>query len=333
VDQLIEDSILRATIPWKERPSEQSRDAVTDNKIGGSENSDATMVPVLKKLTECADNLQDGVQASVKLLNEAVMELAEQKRRYSDLLKEIGQRFQQETEPSKWYLKVTDGAIYGPVDLSALCDWTAQGRVIPRNEVSNDGKNWMPADSICALRMYWVKGSFAGAEDDTTKATREEAATLTGKIDSQIQEIDSRMAQTKEISEVIAGGLKDAGEKLKELSRQYQLLEEKKRELGTAIDRTEKEVREAHVRVERATAEQVAAQRLAAQRIATEALAAERFPIDRPPVEMKPVEEIKPRLVTPLPQQKPAEATKPRPVAHIPRSSSRELDLIRNWPA
>ena len=324
MDQHVEHGILRGTIPWKERPGEPARDTVMDKGNIGSENSDVAMVPVLKKLTECAENLQDGVKASAKLVDEAATELAEQKRRYSDLLKEIGQRFQQDSEPSKWYLKVTDGAIYGPVNLSVLCDWTAQGRVIPHNEVSNDGKNWAPADSICALRMYWVKGSFAGAESDAesnaARTVREATAALTGQVDSQIQEIDSRMAQTKERAEVITGGLKNAGEKLTELSRQYQSLEEKKRELDTTIDRTEKEMKEASIRAERLAAERVAADRVPSERLTAEKVIAERFPAERLPAERIP------------PEQRPAEAPKPRPVAHMPRSRTRELDLIRNWP-
>lgn len=60
-------------------------------------------------------------------------------------------------EPSaEWWLKLPDGTQFGPVDLSVLCDWAAQGRVVVGNMVSPDNEKWVPAESVPQLSMTWV---------------------------------------------------------------------------------------------------------------------------------------------------------------------------------
>lgn len=55
-----------------------------------------------------------------------------------------------------WYLKSSDGKIYGPVQISVLAEWAAQGRIVPGNQVSEDRQGWVPAESLPELKMDWV---------------------------------------------------------------------------------------------------------------------------------------------------------------------------------
>lgn len=52
-------------------------------------------------------------------------------------------------------MKTPDGNVYGPVDVVTLCSWAADARVIPGCRVSQDGKNWVPAEMLPELRLNW----------------------------------------------------------------------------------------------------------------------------------------------------------------------------------
>jgi len=55
-----------------------------------------------------------------------------------------------------WYLKAADGAVYGPKQLSVLCEWAAQSRIVPGNEISEDAQTWMPVENLPELKLEWV---------------------------------------------------------------------------------------------------------------------------------------------------------------------------------
>ncbi len=57
---------------------------------------------------------------------------------------------------SQWYVRITDGAVYGPVDLTTLKSWAAQGRIEPDNEISEDQEIWSTAESLPELEMDWL---------------------------------------------------------------------------------------------------------------------------------------------------------------------------------
>jgi hypothetical protein len=59
--------------------------------------------------------------------------------------------------PDQWMVRV-EGREYGPVDTEALREWTAEGRLIPQNEVRQVGEErWFPARELPEI--------FAAAED------------------------------------------------------------------------------------------------------------------------------------------------------------------------
>ena len=63
----------------------------------------------------------------------------------------------QRREPAlKWYVRMQNGAVYGPVALNELCEWSAQCRILPGHEVSQDRQNWTPAETIPELSMEWL---------------------------------------------------------------------------------------------------------------------------------------------------------------------------------
>lgn len=54
-----------------------------------------------------------------------------------------------------WYLRKSDQAVYGPVELATLRRWAADGRVLPDDQVSRDRQEWTPAPDLPDLGMDW----------------------------------------------------------------------------------------------------------------------------------------------------------------------------------
>ena len=63
--------------------------------------------------------------------------------------------FKTSEEEANWFLKVND-LIYGPITLSTLCDWAAQGRITAENQVSSNRKDWVAAETVPDLKMEWT---------------------------------------------------------------------------------------------------------------------------------------------------------------------------------
>lgn len=59
-------------------------------------------------------------------------------------------------QDDKWFLKIDDNSIFGPVTLSELQEWAEQGRIAPGNHVSQDKKKWLPSDHVAELDMVWT---------------------------------------------------------------------------------------------------------------------------------------------------------------------------------
>ena len=62
------------------------------------------------------------------------------------------------------HVRVSDNMTYGPVALTTVCQWAAQGRVTAESEISFDRNEWVRADSIPELGLEWVASS-DGADD------------------------------------------------------------------------------------------------------------------------------------------------------------------------
>ncbi|MDA0990449.1 MAG: hypothetical protein O3A51_06825, partial [Verrucomicrobia bacterium] len=56
----------------------------------------------------------------------------------------------------QWFLKLDDGAIFGPVPMAQLADWAGQCRIGPDHQISQDRNTWMAAKSLPDLRMEWL---------------------------------------------------------------------------------------------------------------------------------------------------------------------------------
>ena len=56
----------------------------------------------------------------------------------------------------KWYVKSTQGKVFGPIGLDDLRQWVREGRVEPLAGISSDLKNWMLAPLKPELEMDWV---------------------------------------------------------------------------------------------------------------------------------------------------------------------------------
>ena len=55
-----------------------------------------------------------------------------------------------------WYVRSSDGQVYGPTDRSSLVVWAEEGRIEPSGFVSRDRKEWIPAQLMPELEMKWV---------------------------------------------------------------------------------------------------------------------------------------------------------------------------------
>jgi chromosome segregation ATPase len=59
-------------------------------------------------------------------------------------------------EGDSWYLKISDGSVYGPETYAVMSRWVAEGRVTPDDQVSQDGESWMPAAGVTRFKMEWI---------------------------------------------------------------------------------------------------------------------------------------------------------------------------------
>ncbi len=66
----------------------------------------------------------------------------------------------------EWYLKVTDGSVFGPANTASLTEWAREGRILPGDSISEDKEHWIPAEQLPDLKMVWIvelkNGSYHG---------------------------------------------------------------------------------------------------------------------------------------------------------------------------
>ena len=70
------------------------------------------------------------------------------------------------TENKEWFVRMSNGTVFGPINTIGLTHWAADGRVMPDDEVSTDRTNWMRACDLDDLGMVTMielpDGSFKG---------------------------------------------------------------------------------------------------------------------------------------------------------------------------
>jgi len=59
------------------------------------------------------------------------------------------------SDSRNWFLRISSGTIFGPVSTQGLTTWAAQGRVLAGNEISEDRKQWQPAEGLAELDISW----------------------------------------------------------------------------------------------------------------------------------------------------------------------------------
>ena len=57
---------------------------------------------------------------------------------------------------TQWYLRKSDGHVYGPVELADLKLWAADGRVEPGDDISEDRARWFPPGQLPDLELEYV---------------------------------------------------------------------------------------------------------------------------------------------------------------------------------
>lgn len=55
-----------------------------------------------------------------------------------------------------WQLRKADQTTYGPVGLTELCRWAAEGRILPGDQISENKGDWKPASELADLELNWL---------------------------------------------------------------------------------------------------------------------------------------------------------------------------------
>ena len=56
----------------------------------------------------------------------------------------------------EWYVRLSDGKVYGPADVASLVSWAEDGRIDPSSSLSKDRIEWTPAQLMDELGMKWL---------------------------------------------------------------------------------------------------------------------------------------------------------------------------------
>ena len=56
----------------------------------------------------------------------------------------------------EWYVRTSDGNVYGPADVASLVSWAEDGRIDPSSSLSKDRIKWTPAQLMDELGMKWL---------------------------------------------------------------------------------------------------------------------------------------------------------------------------------
>jgi len=56
----------------------------------------------------------------------------------------------------EWYVRMSDGNVYGPADVASLVSWAEDGRIDPSSSLSKDRIKWTPAQLMDVLGMKWL---------------------------------------------------------------------------------------------------------------------------------------------------------------------------------
>ena len=56
----------------------------------------------------------------------------------------------------EWYVRMSNGNVYGPADVASLVSWAEDGRIDPSSSLSKDRIKWTPAQLMDELEMKWL---------------------------------------------------------------------------------------------------------------------------------------------------------------------------------
>ena len=56
----------------------------------------------------------------------------------------------------EWYVRMSDGNVYGPANVESLVCWAEEGRIEPTSSLSKDRMEWTPAQLMSDLEMKWL---------------------------------------------------------------------------------------------------------------------------------------------------------------------------------
>ena len=59
-------------------------------------------------------------------------------------------------DKKEWYVRMSDGNVYGPADVESLVSWAEEGRIEPTSSLSKDRIEWTPAQLMPELEMKWL---------------------------------------------------------------------------------------------------------------------------------------------------------------------------------
>jgi len=56
----------------------------------------------------------------------------------------------------EWYVRMSDGNVYGPANVESLVSWAEEGRIEPTSSLSKDRIKWTPVQLMNELEMKWL---------------------------------------------------------------------------------------------------------------------------------------------------------------------------------
>lgn len=188
---------------------------------------------------------------------------------------------------SAWFIRTSDGQIYGPVVEPTLLAWAREGRVEPTSEISPDRERWIPVSCKRELEMDWIveqgaDGCFGPFHRDVIRTLIEdgqiqptdriykrmpfgapnELAAAQAEVEKAQKEVESAQKEVASLKDEVKGHLesirvkdesiKVKDEAIKERDESIRVKDEALKEKDEALRAAEERVRKAEERAQEA---------------------------------------------------------------------------------
>jgi len=110
-----------------------------------------------------------------------------------------------------WQLRLDNDISFGPITLNQLTEWAEQGRIAPGYLISNNKKDWRPAEELLELRMEWIVELIDGAAFGPLNIHALEDLFRDGTVAEDAKLRNIKTGETTTVAEKCSAALEDAG--------------------------------------------------------------------------------------------------------------------------